>query len=149
MGRKRDRDRGKHQCVAASCASPTGDLAHNPSMCPNWESNWWPHGLQASAQSTEPLQPGQYIIIFKCSLWKIIRELSSFEDSVTAYSKRLIQSLKRGKRRAKSRFFPFASFPTTWRKRETRGKKDLKRATIVHGAGSGEYEMMKHPKIIT
>ena len=25
----------KHQCVVASCAPYTGDLAHNPSMCPD------------------------------------------------------------------------------------------------------------------
>ena len=37
---------------------PTGDLAHNPGMCPDWESNQWPFGTQAGAQSTEPHQPG-------------------------------------------------------------------------------------------
>ena len=37
---------------------PTGDLAHNPGMCPDWESNWRPFGLQAGSQSTEPHQPG-------------------------------------------------------------------------------------------
>ena len=32
-----------------SCLShtPSGDLALNPGMCPDWESNWWPFGLQA------------------------------------------------------------------------------------------------------
>ena len=29
----------KHQCVAASYAPLTGDLAHNPGMCPAWESS--------------------------------------------------------------------------------------------------------------
>ena len=29
-----------------------------PSMCPDWELNWQPFGLQASTQSTEPHQPG-------------------------------------------------------------------------------------------
>ena len=29
----------KHQCAVASCAPPAGDLAHNPDMCPDWESN--------------------------------------------------------------------------------------------------------------
>ena len=29
----------KHQCVVASCTPPTGDLACNPSVCPDWESN--------------------------------------------------------------------------------------------------------------
>ena len=39
-GRKGD----KHQCVAASRAPPTGDLARNPGMCPDWESNPQPFG---------------------------------------------------------------------------------------------------------
>ena len=38
------REGEKHQCVVASCAPPTGDLACNPGMCPDWESNWWPFG---------------------------------------------------------------------------------------------------------
>ena len=49
----------KHQCVVASHMPPTGDLAHNPGMCPDWESSWWPFGLQAGTQSTEPQQPGR------------------------------------------------------------------------------------------
>ena len=28
----------KHQCVVASRTPPTGDLARNPGMCPDWES---------------------------------------------------------------------------------------------------------------
>ena len=48
----------KHQCMVASYVSPTGDLVYNPGMCPDWESNQLPFGLQASAQSTEPHQPG-------------------------------------------------------------------------------------------
>ena len=50
--------REKQQCVGASCASPTGDLACNPGMCPDWELNQQPFGSQASAQSSEPHQPG-------------------------------------------------------------------------------------------
>ena len=38
--------------------TPTGDLANNPGMCPDWESNRQPFGSQAGAQSTEPHQPG-------------------------------------------------------------------------------------------
>ena len=30
----------KHQCVVASHVPPTGDLACNPDMCPDSESNW-------------------------------------------------------------------------------------------------------------
>ena len=38
---------------------PTGDLAHNPGMCPNWESNWQPFALQDGVQPTEPHQSGE------------------------------------------------------------------------------------------
>ena len=44
--------------------TPTGDKAGNPGMCPGWELNWRPFGLQAHAQSTEPHQPGPATIIF-------------------------------------------------------------------------------------
>ena len=57
-GEGQEKKRGKHQCVVAPHATPTGDPAPNPGMCPDWESNWWPFGSQASAQSTEPHQPG-------------------------------------------------------------------------------------------
>ena len=30
----------KHQCVVASHMALTADLAHNPGMRPDWESNW-------------------------------------------------------------------------------------------------------------
>ena len=49
----------KHHCVVASYMPRTEDLACNPGMCPDWESNQRPFGSQASAQSTEPHQPGQ------------------------------------------------------------------------------------------
>ena len=45
-------------CDCLSHAPLTGDLACNPGMCPNWGSNQPPFGYQASAQSTEPHQPG-------------------------------------------------------------------------------------------
>ena len=37
---------------------PAGDLAHNPGMSSDWESNQQPFGWQAGIQSTEPHQPG-------------------------------------------------------------------------------------------
>ena len=55
----------KHQCVLASHMPPTGDLDHNPGMCPDWESNWLPFGSQAATQSTEPNQLGLDVYIFK------------------------------------------------------------------------------------
>ena len=42
----RRREGKKHQCVVASHMAPTGDLAYNPGMCPAWELNWQPFGLQ-------------------------------------------------------------------------------------------------------
>ena len=57
-GREEERDGEKQQCVVASYAPPTGDLAHNPGTCPDWESSQRPFGSQAGAQSTEPHQPG-------------------------------------------------------------------------------------------
>ena len=41
------------------------DLACNPGMCPDWESNQQTFGSQASAQSTEPHQPGLMAYIFQ------------------------------------------------------------------------------------
>ena len=37
MGREEEREGEKHQCVVASHMPPTGDLAHNPGMSPDWE----------------------------------------------------------------------------------------------------------------
>ena len=56
--REGEREGEKHQYVVASRAPPTEDLAHNPGMCLDRESNPQPFGSQASAQSTEPHQPG-------------------------------------------------------------------------------------------
>ena len=41
-GKEEEREGEKHQCVVASRASPTGYLAHNPGMYPDWESNQCP-----------------------------------------------------------------------------------------------------------
>ena len=59
-GREGEREGEKHPRVVASWAPTTGDLAHNPGMCPDWDLNWRPFGLQASIQSTEPHQPGRW-----------------------------------------------------------------------------------------
>ena len=64
MGREGEREREKHKCVVASHMLPTGDLAHNPGMYPDWESNQLPCGSQASAQSTEPHQPGWVLLSY-------------------------------------------------------------------------------------
>ena len=59
-GREGERQGEKHQCVFASCMPPTRDLGRNPGICPDWELNGRPPGLQAHAQSTELYQPGQF-----------------------------------------------------------------------------------------
>ena len=56
--REKERERAKHRCVVASHTPPTGDLAHNPGTCPDWESNQSHFGSQAGSQSTKPHQPG-------------------------------------------------------------------------------------------
>ena len=45
--------------MVASHVPPTGDLAHNPGMCPDWELNQQPFCSQARTQPTESYQPGQ------------------------------------------------------------------------------------------
>ena len=55
--RERRREGEKHRSVA-SHTPPTGDLACNPGMHPDQESNRRHFGLQAGAQPTEPHQPG-------------------------------------------------------------------------------------------
>ena len=42
----------------------TGDLTHNPGMCPDWESNLRPLASQAHAQSTELYLPRLRILEF-------------------------------------------------------------------------------------
>ena len=42
MGMEGEREGEKQQCVVAFRSPPTGDLARNPGMCPDWELNQWP-----------------------------------------------------------------------------------------------------------
>ena len=59
--REKERERNINVWLPLACL-PTGDLAHNPGMCPDWELNLLPFGLQASTQSTEPHQPGLEVL---------------------------------------------------------------------------------------
>ena len=68
--RERNTDVWETHHLVASCMPPTGDLAGNPGMCPDWESNQQPFGSQASTQSTEPHQPGQKGLILKWEGWE-------------------------------------------------------------------------------
>ena len=62
-GREGEREAEKHQCVVAFHAPPTGDLARNPGMCPDWDSNQQPFSSQSSTQSAKPYQPGPLLFL--------------------------------------------------------------------------------------
>ena len=62
------REGEKCKCVVASHVAPTGDLACNPDMCPDWESNQRPFDSQAFTQSTELHQPGLFMNILKSQI---------------------------------------------------------------------------------
>ena len=64
-GREGEREGEKHQCIVASHTPCIGDLACNPGMCPDWELNQPPFGLQAGIQSTELHQPGLFFTFLK------------------------------------------------------------------------------------
>ena len=57
-GREKERERNINVWLPLTCPVLGPDLAHNPGVCPDWESNQRPFGLQAGTQSTEPHQPG-------------------------------------------------------------------------------------------
>ena len=60
-GKEGEREGEKRQCVVVSHVPPTGELAHNPGTCPDWEWNQRPFGSQASTQSIEPHQRGPFL----------------------------------------------------------------------------------------
>ena len=80
-GREGEREGEKHQCVVASHTPPTGDLACNPCMCPDRESNWWPFPSQSNTQSTESHQPGHSEEILD-DLWSVCAILLPVQNSL-------------------------------------------------------------------
>ena len=60
--REGEREGEKHQCVVASHTPSVG--AHNPGMCPTWESNQQLFDSQAHAQSIELHQLGYFKVYF-------------------------------------------------------------------------------------
>ena len=57
LERVREGERGRETSICG-CLLHSPNLARNPGMCPDWESNQQTFGLQAHAQSTELHQPG-------------------------------------------------------------------------------------------
>ena len=55
--------------MVASRTPPTGDVAHNPGMCPDWQSNQRPFGSQVGTQSTEQHHPGEQDHIYLTESW--------------------------------------------------------------------------------
>ena len=51
MGKEREREGEKHQCVVASHTPSTEDLANNPGMCPRRKLNRQPFDSQEVPQS--------------------------------------------------------------------------------------------------
>ena len=67
-GREGEGEGEEYQRVVAFLVPlSTGDLAHIPGMCPDWELNWQTPipGLQSGTQSTEPQQQGQEVNVYK------------------------------------------------------------------------------------
>ena len=67
------RERNTDVQLVALCTSPIGNLACNPGMCPDWESNLQSFGLTDDAQYIEPHQSGPVIVFsrFTISVWFI------------------------------------------------------------------------------
>ena len=61
-GWEKERETTVCGCLSHAPATSTGDLVHNPGMCPDRELNQQPFGSQAGTQSTEPHQPVPFAI---------------------------------------------------------------------------------------
>ena len=55
-GKEKERERNINVWLPLT-RPPTGDLARNPGMCPDWESNWQAFGSQAQAHPLSYNQP--------------------------------------------------------------------------------------------
>ena len=58
-GREKERRRNINVWLPLACR----DLARNPGICPDWELKRWPLVSQVGTQSTEPHQPGLFLIL--------------------------------------------------------------------------------------
>ena len=68
---------------------PTRDLSGSPGMCPGWESNRWPFGLQSGAQPTEPHQPGQ-ISVLEYQIGKVYLSVWNRKDPLNYFVPRIL-----------------------------------------------------------
>ena len=56
--------------MVASQAPPTGDLARNPGMWPDWESNWRPVGSQPALSPLSQASQGWSILSISSDLFR-------------------------------------------------------------------------------
>ena len=71
--REGEREGEKHEWVIAFHTPPTGDLAHNPGMCPDRELNQWPSGLQPMLNPLSHTSQGWFYILklIFCYTWNV------------------------------------------------------------------------------
>ena len=67
-GSENERERNINVCLPL--AHPLLGTWCNPGVCPDWESNWRPFGLQAGTQSAEPHQPGLDLSLVKLKTFR-------------------------------------------------------------------------------
>ena len=67
-----EREGEKHPCVFASHVPTTGDLAHNLGMCPDWESNRQPFGLQLTLSPLSYTSQGLIMLSSNYLLFKVL-----------------------------------------------------------------------------
>ena len=82
-------------CGSFLYKTPSGDLAHNPGMCPDWESNRPPFDSQASTQSTEPHQPEHKVLIKSIKTWGSWKETCPNINSGKLFIVEVWQSIDR------------------------------------------------------
>ena len=66
---KRSREGEKYRCVVATPAPCTGDLAHNPGMCPDWELNQQPFDSQPVLNPLRYTSQGHTFLLYGNILW--------------------------------------------------------------------------------
>ena len=85
-GRKRGRELYNTSLCGCLSHAPTGDLASNPSMCPDWESNWQPFGLQSyTSQGYILINFYHWFVLFLTSKALIYLECMSIYACTCAY----------------------------------------------------------------
>ena len=62
---------------------PVGDLAHNPGMCPDWESKRWYFGSKAALNLLSHTTQGRSTFLLKTNIYQLV-VLNSLFNNITA-----------------------------------------------------------------